>query len=454
VVLAVGGVVVLGVLGMLGWSAFNRSALRLPPSPLAATPFAPGELAAPPVAAPIVDRKPALAVLAFATIARDGADDHFADGITEELAAALARMPGIVVTTRGTGLALKGRPGNAKDIGRALGVAHLLTGSVTRNDTHVRLIARVVETSTGLPVWQEIFDRPNAELFVVEQELVEHAMKEIAPEARPGPGERPVQVDANALAAHELTLRSRHALRARNPDAVREARKLAEQAVGRDAEFAPGYLAFAAALAVLIENRWDRDYASAQLAQRMTGASHAAANLVPMSADAHALLAVAQTFSMQHDAAAIEAERALTLAPEDGEVIALAAKAMLGLGRFERAVTLLRKAQLLDPAGASLDARATLGVALYQLKRYADAVEALRACAPAAAKTTFCRAMLAAALAQAGLGDEAKLEVEALQRTSPGFTIAENSRREAAIARDLAWVRHTADGLRKAGVPD
>ncbi|MSO71518.1 MAG: hypothetical protein EXQ88_05860 [Alphaproteobacteria bacterium] len=81
-------------------------------------------------------------------------------------------------------------------------------------------------------------------------------------------------------------------------------------------------------------------------------------------------------------------------------------------------------------------------------------VEALRSCATPASQATYCRAMFAAALAQSGLGDEARTQTAMLQRLSPGFTITENSRSEASIARDAAWVRHTAEGLRKAGLPD
>ena len=79
---------------------------------------------------------------------------------------------------------------------------------------------------------------------------------------------------------------------------------------------------------------------------------------------------------------------------------------------------------------------------------------ALRGCATQAAVGTYCHAMLVAALAQSGASVEAATLANNLQRLSPGFSIAENSRREAAVGREIAWARHIAEGLRKAGVPD
>ena len=450
-VLALASPVVLGALAALVWGALTGPRPVLETTARAVTTAPDAALETPTAQAA---SHPSLVVLAFANIGGDPQQAYFADGFTEDIAAALAHAPGLIVAARGTGFAFKGRTEKAQQIGRELGAQHLLTGIVSRTPTGLRVVARLVETATGRPAWQEIFDRPLADLFILQQELTDHVAAAVAPEARRAAGERASAAGANTLAAHDLTLRARAALKSIELDSARAARGLAEQAVARDPNYAPAYLAFALSLAAVFDNRWDRDYASTPVAQRMAAASQAAANLAPGDATAHATLAMAQTYAMQHDKAAVEAERALALAPDDAEVLALAAKSMLGLGRFERAVTLLHRARLYDPAGTVTGAGTTLGIAQYQLRRYDDAVDALRPCATPSSQGTLCRAMLAAALAQAGQRAEAATEVETLQRLSPGFTVKENSRREVGIVRDLAWVRHVAEGLRKAGVPE
>jgi TolB-like protein len=116
-----------------------------------------------------VDRS--IAVLPFENFSADTDQDHFADGLTEEILNSLARVPDLQVTARTSAFAFKGKAEDLKTVGRALGVAHVLEGSVRRSGNQLRVTTQLIRVDTGFHLWSETYDRPLTDIFAIQDDI-------------------------------------------------------------------------------------------------------------------------------------------------------------------------------------------------------------------------------------------------------------------------------------------
>ena len=112
-----------------------------------------------------------IVVLPFANLSNDPEQEYFADGITEDLTTDIARIQGSQVLARNTAFTYKGKPFDAKQIGRELGVRYVLEGSVQRSGNQVRINVQLVDAETGAHLWAERFDRDISDLFALQNEI-------------------------------------------------------------------------------------------------------------------------------------------------------------------------------------------------------------------------------------------------------------------------------------------
>src|SRR5262249_45943364 len=153
--------------------------------------------------------------------------------------------------------------------GHERGVRYLLEGSVRRAGDRLRLNAQLIETTTGSHVWAERYDRPYAEVFAVEDELVGKVVGSVAANLRRREGEVALAAAPDMLAAYDLTQRAR-LLRGRGGrDNTLEARRLLVQAIRQYPSFAPAYVQLAGALNTFFVSRWNEEYASPAAADRI-----------------------------------------------------------------------------------------------------------------------------------------------------------------------------------------
>jgi TolB-like protein/tetratricopeptide (TPR) repeat protein len=129
----------------------------------------PGSASAPASASETIDRS--IAVLPFENFSSDPDQDHFADGLTEEILNSLARIPDLQVTGRTSSFAFKGKAEDLKEVGRALGVAHVLEGSVRRSGDQLRITTQLVRTDTGYHLWSETYDRNLTDIFAIQDDI-------------------------------------------------------------------------------------------------------------------------------------------------------------------------------------------------------------------------------------------------------------------------------------------
>ena len=155
-----------------------------------------------PGAAPAQVSAPRLSivVLPFANIGGDHEQEYFVDGVIESLTTDLSRIRGSFVIGRNTAFAYKGRSPDVRQIGRELNVRYVLEGSVQRNGSRLRINVQLIDAETGKHLWAERFDKPVANLFDMQDEMVSRL--------------------ANALDAELVEAEAQRAGRARHPDAM------------------------------------------------------------------------------------------------------------------------------------------------------------------------------------------------------------------------------------------
>ena len=139
-------------------------------------------------------------VLPFANIGGDPEQEYFVDGVTESLTTDLSRMSGMLVIGRNTAFTYKGKAVDLKQIGRELNVRYVLEGSVQRGGNRMRVNVQLMDAETGNHLWADRFDKPVADLFDMQDEIVARL--------------------ANTLNTQLVTAEARRAERAPNPDSM------------------------------------------------------------------------------------------------------------------------------------------------------------------------------------------------------------------------------------------
>ena len=150
-----------------------------------------------PSAGKIPSPRLSMVVLPFANIGGDPEQEHFVDGVTESLTTDLSRIRQAVVIGRNTAFTYKGKPVDLKQIGRELNVRYVLEGSVQRGGNRMRVNVQLIDAETGNHLWAERFDKPFADLFDMQDEIVARL--------------------ANALNAQLIAAEARRAEQAPNP---------------------------------------------------------------------------------------------------------------------------------------------------------------------------------------------------------------------------------------------
>ena len=189
-----------------------------------------------PVAAPPAT---SLAVLYFDNLSGDSSDAYLADGLTEEMIARLGGIARLVVKSRTAVRRFRGRPpADPATLGRALGVAHLVSGSVRRAGTRLRVSVELVRAASGSRLWGEQYDRTDADLLAMEEDIARAVATAIAGRLLPAERASLASRPTNNPRAYELYLRGNHDLAMRTPSAAARAIREYEAAWRLDSAFA------------------------------------------------------------------------------------------------------------------------------------------------------------------------------------------------------------------------
>ena len=413
------------------------------------------ETAAPPGLAEPTAPRLSLVVLPFLNIGGSAEDDHFADGITETLTTDLSRSSGVFVISRSTACAYKGRPVDARQIGRELGVRYVLEGSVQNAGERIRVNAQLVDAESGAHVWAERFDKQRADLLDMQDEVTTRLARNIhveliATESRRVAREHPDRLDATDHTLHGRAAWNQHL----SLEAARHARHFFEAALRLDEHNVEALLGVADA------HMWEVNmYASDDRAGQIRAAEAAvttALALAPDSANAHVTYGTVLFAMRMPERALREFNFAVRL---DGNLAA--AHAYLGLmkfflGRASDTRSHVAEAIRLSPRDPLLfHWHFFIGVAGVYLGQVVRGLESLRKSVEINPNWGLSQFVLAGALAMAGLLGEAAEVCAVARRLAPNFTIAKF---RGEVPSDnpvyLAQREYFYQGLRSAGVPE
>ena len=343
-------VAVLGLLALTLWLRFTAPI----PAPATATPE---------------PRPNSVAVLPFVNASPDSADEFFSDGVTEELTAALGRVPGLRVAAPASAFALERPSEDPQEAGRRLNVGTVLEGSVRQANDRLRVTVHLVSVNEGFDLWSETYERSPGDIFAVQEEIVRSV---VATLRVPGAERWSDSLRAtSSLDAYLAYLRARHALsRPTGADPSYAAAHYPE-AIALDSGFAPAWAGLAAAQArrALAQG--------ARPAEAMPAARAAATRALALDSSlavAHTTLAeVRFLYDRDWPAADTAFQRALVINPNRPEVHHGYAHLLVALGRTDEALMHARRAIELSPLDPETVAH--LGWHHLYLRRYGEVRE-------------------------------------------------------------------------------
>lgn len=293
---------------------------------------------------------PSIAVLPFADMSPQHDQEYFADGVAEEILNALAQVEGLRVPGRTSSFWFKGKNFELAEVGQKLNVTHVLEGSVRRAGNRLRVTAQVVSVADGYHLWSETFDRDQADIFAVQDQVaravVEAMRGRLLPEDGKARSTRPVSPEA-----YDHYLQGRQALRAGTLASYRRAIAEFETALA----LAPSYPSAWAGLGEAAIWAWGlAEEPVPELATRAIAAADQSIALAPDLPDGYRVRGVVRR---DHDrdwaGAKADLERAVALGPSDPEASAQLAWLLGNLGQSRESIGHARRATALDPLSAS-----------------------------------------------------------------------------------------------------
>lgn len=283
---------------------------------------------------------PLVAVLCFENRSSDPDLEYFADGVSEEILQAIARIDGVRVIARTSSFQLSGPQRSTSAVAVALGASHILDGSVRRQAERLRIAAQLVEVASETVLWSERFDGAIADVFAV-QDLIARSVAGALKLKFAVPARR-VPIDPRA---YDLYLHGRRL--AGPPDTRRECIERYEAAVAIAPDFAEAWASLA--LARALAARWDERVAPyAEQSGKARDAAARALSLDPKAATAHVALGVLVPFASYslHESFL---ETALAAGPNDAETLRQISEFAFSVGRFREAFNYVERVWRLDP---------------------------------------------------------------------------------------------------------
>jgi len=291
-----------------------------------------------------------LAVLPFADMSPERDQEHFCDGIAEELITSLARIRELRVAARTSAFFFKGKTADIREIGRKLGVEAVVEGSVRKAGNTLRITAQLINIADGYHLWTERYDREIKDVFAIQDEvtsaIIEHLMLTLLPEERSGVFRR----RTDNTEAYDLYLKGLHYMWMDLSRGFKETVPAFEQAIQKDPEYAQAYWGLSSAYVQVAA--WGIVPPSDAFRKAKFYARKALA-IDPSIGEAHGVLSYTYLI---HDwnwkAAEREALEAIRLSPNSSIVHVYYCFYLLNAERFDAAVAEALKAQSLDPVSS------------------------------------------------------------------------------------------------------
>jgi TolB-like protein/class 3 adenylate cyclase/Tfp pilus assembly protein PilF len=312
-----------------------------------ATPM-PAVPAATSIAQPLLAPRLSIVVLPFANLSNDPDQEYFADGITDDLTTDLSRISGSFVIARNTAFTYKGKPVDAKQIGRELGVRYVLEGSVRRTADQVRVNVQLIDAETGAHVWADRFDTSRVNLPEAQNEITARLARSLNVELLRDASRRIEQEKTVDPDARDLVMRGwAWWYQPRSLANTQEARQAFERALTLDPRSVDAKTGLATAFVTFVGNGWsgsvEQDQARAEELLRK------ALERDPDQSKAHYAMAALRQTQHRPAEAQIEAEKAIALDPNYTFAHYILGQTLLFMGQPQAAIPHIEIALRLSP---------------------------------------------------------------------------------------------------------
>jgi TolB-like protein/Flp pilus assembly protein TadD len=335
-----------------------------------------------------------IAVLPLVNTSGDLGNDYFSDGLSEELIAVLAKIPGLKIIGRSSSFLFKGKSDDSRTIGEKLGVANLLEGSVRKQGERVRIVAELINAADGRELWSDTYDRELKDVFAVQSEIAVAVTDQLKIKLLGAPARSDAAPSNDNLAAYNALQQGTFYFRLSTEEGTRTATEFYGEAIRLDPNYALAHANLSLAWRQLGATWLGGGVEASEAYAKARNEAQVALSLAPSLSTAHEALGFVLLIA-DFDFAKAEAElrKAEKLAPADAgpkgglcilfgaqgrlaeaenvarQTLALdplgvtrylnLARVLIGGGRYDEAEAALRKAVALQPAAARLHVHLT-----------------------------------------------------------------------------------------------
>jgi len=399
------------------------------------------------MALPLPDM-PSIAVLPFTNMSGEKEQEYFSDGITEDIISALSQIPTLFVIASQSTFTYKGKPVKIQQVGEDLGVRYVLEGSVQRSGDTLRVTAQLIDATTGHHLWSERYDREMKGIFALQDDITMKVITALQVKLMEGEHARLLAKGTKNLQAYLKFLQAREIFLTVTKEGNVQARRLLEEVIALDPQFAPAYSVLGWITYVDVAVGLSKSpYESYKQAFELAKKAVAVDDSFPT---AHSLLGFLHVvMGRQYDKGIAECERAIALAPNSASAHIWMGQVLMLAGRHEEAIRHSEQALRLDPIAPGLYYR-NLGSAYFYAGRYEEAIAAHKKSLNRAPNDILTHLALTTAYSWAGRLDEARAQAAEVLRIKPNFSVEERTKMD--LFKNQADLERYLEGLRKAGL--
>lgn len=391
---------------------------------------------------------PSIAVLPFSNMSGDPEQDHFADGLVEDILTTLSKLSGLRVIARNSTFVYKGRAVDVREVGRELDVRYVLEGSVRKDGNRIRISAQLIEATTGAHVWANRYDRALDDLFALQDEITLLLATEMQVHLTEGEQARLRYTTTSNFEAWSWWVQGLAHFRGPvTRDRLTGARSCWEQALALDPSSAPLNAALAFIHASDARFGWWEDCETAL----RKGEAYVERGLAidPTNPDIHTSSSMLLLVRRRHDDALAEARKAVDLGPGSADVATFASFVFTCSGHAEEAVQQIERAMKLSPKFPPTYL-GHLGNAYRLMGRYQEAIAAFKAYGERSPGSGLVDLVLC--YQRTGRSDEAKAGARRVLAANPKFTVG--NWRKTQFGNDLEYLEADVAALEAAGLPE
>jgi adenylate cyclase len=352
------------------------------------------------MAFPLPD-KPSIAVLPFDNMSNDPDQEYFSDGMTDDIITDLSKISGLIIISRNSTFALKGKKINIPDIAKELGVRYVLEGSVRRAGDMIRINAQLIDAKNDHHLWAERFDGKNDNIFELQDKITGRIVSALAVKLSDPEQQTIAEKGTDNIFAYEAYLKGMKFMRQFTPEDYVKAIENFKKAIELDKNYSDAYANLAYTYLTALyggENfleKIGKDFPTCRLLAR----HYVESDMKKPTSRSYQVLARMELWKRHFSSAVDYAQHAVAISPNDADALETLGFVMVYVDNPEAAIKYYKKSIMLDPLHKSTGG---IGFAYFSMGNYEQAVIHIEKALKDYPKTYGIRGALASAYAHIG----------------------------------------------------